>query len=120
MPVVAAILVGCHAVFPGHRHSVVIATERIVPAAGVFSVGTNHPAHVRIEDEALGEMCGMLGLKRVRHVVTLRQAIEVVEQSRDVGTALDIFDVQSFTASENERPARAWSYRVSPENRGRA
>ena len=92
------------------------AADRVVPADGVAGDGAEDAAHVGVEDEAGGEARDVLRLERVRHVVALDRALEVVEERADVGAAFDVGDAQRGAALEDVRPRRASWDSLLPQN----
>src|SRR5437763_13859562 len=86
-----------------------------MPTAGVGGNRSEHPAHIGVENEPSGEVCGVLRLHGIGHVVTLNQAVLVVEQSGGVGAPLKISEPQRVAAPQKERPACTTMNGVFPQ-----
>ena len=85
----------------------VVAAEGIVPAKGIAGDGEHRAAHVGNEDEAGGQLGGVLALERVGHVVAVDQLVAVEAEEGDVGAGLEGGEAQGAVAADGEGPGGA-------------
>ena len=109
------VLVAVLAVLFLHLFRMQVAAHGVVPAEAVLDDGGEHPAHVRVQTVAAGELEGVLPLEAVRGVVALQLFLRVVEQHAHVGAAFHVGETQGGAAPHPEGPVRAARQRVLVE-----
>src|ERR1700694_3167364 len=93
-----------------------MSADRIVPANGILDNGAEDSAHVGVQHESFGKPRDMLRLECIRHVVSFRRTLEVVKNSANIRSALQIRNAQGRSALQHMGPGSTSVNGLLPEN----